>query len=176
MRRFRQLELADRALIAKCRARRLSVSEIARVTGFHKATISRELRRNEGYYGGYWSAVAQHKRNKRNQRATRKRATTIRPDTWIWIKAKLRAKWSPEQIAGRSKIDGPQRVSHEAIYLRIRKDRRNGGRLYELLRRAHKHRYRPQGKGKPKILNRMDISTRPTIVNKRIRLGDLEGI
>lgn len=177
MRRFSQIKTWDRAIIAKCHKRRMSVSEIARATGFHKSTISRELARNrKNKFFRYRADWAQEERDERSRAAMKKRRGTIRPDSERWIRQKLAAKWSPEQISGRSAIDGPQRVSHEFIYQFIARDKERGGRLFEHLRTSQKRRYRFKSPAKrSKIPNRVDISTRPKIVNKRKRLGDLEG-
>jgi len=46
-----------------------------------------------------------------NQKRRRKKPRTRR-----WVVEKLKLGWSPEQIAGRSKINAPESVSHEYVY------------------------------------------------------------
>ena len=48
-------------------------------------------------------------------------------ETRKWVVERLKSRWSPEQIAGRSKIDGPEPVSHEYVYLLVKQDRKRGG-------------------------------------------------
>jgi transposase, IS30 family len=176
MRRFQQLDECDRFRIARCLKKGLTLTEMSKVTGFHKSTISRELSRNQTEKGQYRPKGAQKKRDHRNQTASRGRKNTIRSTTRRWIANRLRDKWSPEEISGRSKIDGPQSVSHQYVYNFICRDKERGGYLHLNLRRTGRHRYRTKKMGKnEKIKNRADISTRPKIVEKRIRLGDLEG-
>nr|WP_244140774.1 IS30 family transposase [Kaistella flava (ex Peng et al. 2021)] len=84
--------------------------------------------------------------------------------------------YSPEQIVGRSKVDKVSMVSGERIYQYIWEDKRRGGKLYRHLRTQGK-KYKKRGHLKDKrglIVGRVDISQRPSIVEKKNRLGDLE--
>lgn len=125
----------------------------------------------------HWSARdAQQRRNYRvwlaNQKRRRKSAETRR-----WVIAKIRQGWSPDQIAGRSKIEAPEQVSHEYVYQLVYRDKKRGGKLYRLLKRFGRRKqrfnsreYNPR-QGAP---NRVGIEERPAIVEQRRRLGDLE--
>ena len=89
----------------------------------------------------------------------------------------LNEDYSPEQIAGRAKLEGRECVSHERIYQYVWQNKKsNTGILYKHLR--HKGRkYRKRGASKDSrgcIKNRVDISLRPAIVDQKTRLGDLE--
>ena len=126
----------------------------------------------------YWSysrnSADIHARWRRREASQRPR---IQPKTQEWIREKLEMGWSPQQIAGRSLIDGPQRVSHEYIYRLVIRDKKAGGGLYRRLRRFGK---RKQRLGKrtysgPGITDRVSINQRPKAVKRRSRLGDLEG-
>ena len=64
-------------------------------------------------------------------------------------------------------------VSDQWIYEYIRTDREQGGSLYKHLRRAGKP-YKGRKVYRGKIKNRIDISARPDLINKRLRLGDWE--
>ena len=50
--------------------------------------------------------------------------------------------WSPEQIAGRLKLEGRKSISHATIYQRIFIDKKAGGDLYTHLRSKNKRRKR----------------------------------
>lgn len=95
-----------------------------------------------------------------------------------WVIQKLKQHWSPEQIAGRSKIDAPEPVSYEFVYRLLIDDRKRGGKLYRLLKRFGRRKQRlgkrlyPSG---PVIPNRTGIEHRPKGIDRRSRIGDLEG-
>lgn len=44
--------------------------------------------------------------------------------------------WSPEQISGWLSLHGQASISHERIYLHILEDKRQGGTLYQYLRKG----------------------------------------
>jgi len=113
---------------------------------------------------------AEQRRYWSNQRRTRKHKRVRR-----WIISKIKLGWSPSQIAGRSKLDGPESISHETIYQIIYRDRKTGGQLYRLLPRHGRRKQRfNEREYQNCIPNRVDINKRPRIVEKRARLGDLE--
>ena len=208
---FKQLTSRDRLMISKLKAKKLSLSEIARRIGKDKSTVSRELRRNSvpvdphdrsflrGIDHPLWKeerlddfllteppepqsdyvwihGEAQTQRDLRVWRANQKRRRK-QPDTRKWVIAKLRSGWSPQQIAGRSKIDGPESVSHEYVYALLQRDRRRGGRLYQLLKRFGKRKQRLSARTYPipaAATDRVSIDERPAIVETRRRLGDCE--
>jgi len=121
------------------------------------------------------------------------------------VKRKIRADWSPEEIACRLWVDYPNndcmRISHElkakrdrliqvdypnndcmrisleTIYQWIYLDAGQGGELYTHLRRHHKKRRKQKryGSGHGLIPGRVSISERPKIVDHRERFGDWEG-
>ena len=71
--------------------------QMATVVGVHKATISRELRRNRGLRG-YRPHQAHHLAQARQ---VTKRRARLAPTTWQQVEALVREAWSPEQIRGR---------------------------------------------------------------------------
>ena len=64
-------------------------------------------------------------------------------------------------------------VSHERIHQFVRKDKNDGGVLFENLRHKLKHRKRPIGK-RFRIKCRVSIEERPEIVDQKSRFGDWE--
>jgi IS30 family transposase len=54
---------------------------------------------------------------------------------WGQVCRRLRAWWSPEQIAGRFRQAGADGISYQTIYRRIQEDQLAGGTLYQCLRR-----------------------------------------
>ena len=84
--------------------------------------------------------------------------------------------YSPEQIAGRCKLEGRPYVSYECIYQYIWEDKMRKGQLYLHLRH-HGRKYRKRGAAKDsrgKIRDQVSIDERPEIVASKIRFGDLE--
>jgi IS30 family transposase len=146
-------------------------SQIAIVVGCHKSTISRELRRNCGQKG-YRPYQADELAFDRQCDAYRAR---IAPQTWQQVERLLRQEWSPEQIAGRLKLEQQPTVSHECIYLYIYADKRRGGTLHRHLRSQKKQRKRYSGYiRRGQIPNRISIDKRPQIVASKSRFGDWE--
>jgi len=147
-------------------------SQIAAHVGCHKSTISRELRRNCGLKG-YRPYQANEMAYDRQCEAYRSR---IAWDTWQQVERLLRQDWSPEQIAGRLKLEKRSTVSHEWIYLYIYLDQRRGGTLHQHLRSQKKQRKRYSGYiRRGQIPNRTSIEKRPKIVDRKGRFGDWEG-
>jgi len=73
-------------------------------------------------------------------------------------------------------LDGIFCVSHECIYQYIWKDKKQGGHLFEKLRHTGR-KYRKGGDSKDKrgiLKDRVSIDDRPTIVDEKVRFGDLE--
>lgn len=146
-------------------------TSIAALVACHKSTISRELRRNCGPRG-YYPLSADKAAHKRHREAYQPRITA---ETWQQVELLLGQQWSPEQIAGRLKLEQQPTVSHERIYLYIYADKRRGGTLHSHLRSQKKQRKRYSGYiRRGQIPNRVSIDERPTIVASKGRFGDWE--
>jgi IS30 family transposase len=146
-------------------------TEIAMLVSCHKSTISRELRRNCGAKG-YRPYQANELAYDRQCAAYRAR---IAWQTWQQVERLLRQDWSPQQIAGRLKLEQQARVSHEWIYLYVYADKRRGGTLHQHLRSQKKQRKRYNGYiRRGQIPNRLSIEKRPKIVADKRRFGDWE--
>ena len=150
-------------------------TEIARVVGKHKSTISREIVRNSGERG-YRPIQAQRLCEQRKQGKYKGRFSA---SDWHLIEYLLSAhQWSPEQICLRLKEDGILEISHERIYQHIILDKQTGGDLYTHLRERAKRRKR-YGSGKERrgqIPNQVSIDERPKDVDARDEPGaDWEG-
>ena len=88
--------------------------------------------------------------------------------------ARLQLRWSPEQIHGRLQYEGQDLVvSTRAIYAFIKKNPRLHLEKH-LRRRGKPYRYH-KAKHFNTTLGRCPISNRPSVVDKLMRLGDLEG-
>jgi len=149
----------------------LCQSQIAKIIGVHKSTISREMLRNRGLRG-YRPRQAHLFAEDRRARAVKAR---IPPDTWNLVKRLLRVDWSPEQISGWLDSEFQIQISHEWIYQFILKDKRQGGNFYLHLR-CKKQRRKRYGSTSyhGQLLNRVSIDKRPAVVDARSRIGDWE--
>ena len=178
-----QLTTDERYQITYLHMNGLSPAEIGRRLGRHRGTIGRELARNTDSMGGYHYLSAQARADTRRRIASRR----YKLDTPGSIAAKavregLKQRWSPEQIAGRLRLDHPDNsaawVSHETIYQWVYREAQSGRVSYQRLRRSRKYRRRRiPGERKAKrgaIPGRIGIEKRPAVVDFRGRFGDWE--
>jgi IS30 family transposase len=151
-----------------------SQAEIARRLKRHPATISRELRRNRSPHG-YWASAAQAKAEAR--RSNRPWTCKMeRPEVARYVRERLRLRWSPDEIAGRSRDDFPRdphrRVSRQTIYTWIH-SHRAAAYWRRYLRRLGRVRRRGENRGQLPAC--VSIEGRPAVVDRRARYGDWEG-
>ena len=130
MRQYTLLTQEHRYQISALLPAKKSISEIARITGCHKSTVSREVRRNRSERG--------YRPKQANRLAKKRKAMTSAKITsfgWLYIEYLLGEHHSPEQITGRFRLLDWQDVpSHETIYKYIYRDKKVGGDLYKALR------------------------------------------
>ena len=178
MRTFKQITYRDRVMISRLKACGFSLSDIARRLGKNKSSISRELKRNDErfgdeHYGGWIAEEAQRYRNLRTWKANQvRRRKTL--ETKKWVIERLKDGWSPQQIAGRSKVDGPEALSHECVYQMILLNKKKGGKLYKMLKRFNKRKSRFNLRTYQEDPLRPSIRRRPKEVDALKRCGDLE--
>ena len=173
-RAFSHLTQNQRSQLAALRATKISLIKIAKILQVHTTTISRELARYTNAQGVY-DPIAAH------QQAQRKKSVSSGPYKLVGelknrVISHLQEQWSPEQIAGRLRLEGII-MSHEAIYQFIWADKKTGGLLYKNLRHSGKTDKKRSGKnaGRGLIPGRIDISQRPQEVELKSRCGDWEG-
>jgi len=90
--------------------------EIAETIGVHKATISRELRRNRGRRGYRPKQAHQFAIARRGKAESR-----ITDEDWGLIEELICLDWSPEQISDQFGKEQRLKISHEWIYQYIYK-------------------------------------------------------
>lgn len=170
MPKYKRVTLEDRSQIRALLNLSQSYSEISETLGFHKSTISREVRRNR--LNGLYQPKQAH-RMYLHRRVSCHRPAAIQGQTKGLVEGSLRRKWSPEQVSGRLRVEKGIRISHETIYRYIRKERRAGGELWKCLRRK-KNRGMTRYAFKKRKKNELNISERPKAANSRERIGDWE--
>lgn len=176
--RYQQLTQEPRYHISGLRKAGMTLREIAKETGLHYSTVSRELRRNSSSYG-YDPKLAQKQSTERRSgaRKAHKRTETGQEI----IRSALSLNWSPETISQRmhQECNLGETLSHSTIYRRVEENRQQGGGWHRNLPRYGKTRWkggkRNNRAGVKHIPDRVDISERPAVVDSRSRVGDWEG-
>lgn len=175
---FTHLTLDEREQIRILRLQKLSSSAIARILGRAKSTIAEEVKRHL-HHNGY-EPVRAHGHARVVRRKSRKPQKMNVPSIEKFVKDGLLKGWSPEQIAGRMRIEFPRspamRISHQCIYDWLERDKKSGGIWYKQLRINNKKRKRHRVKAprKVNIANRKGIEERPQSVETRRFYGDWE--
>jgi IS30 family transposase len=178
----RCLTFAEREEIALFKAAGDSVRLIAERVGRSPSTISRELRRNADPRGGY-RATSAHALAW--ERAARPKPAKLATNLVLRSKVEhdLKKRYSPEQIAGRLRVEFPGQpemwVSTETIYQSLYVQSRGALRreLTACLRtgRALRHPSRHAGQRKNRIPDMINISERPPEAADRAVPGHWEG-
>ena len=170
---YKHLTLEERYQIAVGLKLGLPRPMIASMIKRDLSTLGRELRRNASGRG--YDATQAHALARARMRA-RANAPRISDRVWAYAEQRLGELWSPEQIAGRAKLERLGRISHESIYQRIYADKRAGGTLHLALRcqKPRRIRYGAKRHRRGVIRNAVSIDQRPAIVDQRRRFGDWE--
>ena len=177
------LSLAEREEISRAAVIGHSIRSIAARLGRSASTISREIERNGGRIG-YRANAADQAAWDRAHRPKQCKLVENRPLARV-VSDKIRARWSPEQIAGwlRQTYPGDEswQVSHETIYRSLFIQAR-GALKKELLehlrrtrgmRRSRHHTQKTEIHGQ--ITDAVSISERPASVEDRAIPGHWEG-
>ena len=150
--------------------KRLKVTEVASNLGVHRSTIYRTIK-----YLTHtkWEPICISTQNKfRKRKCNKFRKFNLKVENYIIDHIKIG--WSPEVISGRMYKEIKSRISFKTIYCYIKQNKQNGGKLYKFLHHKGK-RYKYGSSNRGSIRDRVDISLRPPIVEKKVRIGDLEG-
>ena len=182
---YKQLDLAQRYKIECYLRLGKSQSEIAKLIGVHRSTISRELNRNVGKRGlhcGVYRGAAAHQKAWQRHHCKYKRTKL----TWA-LKYQIKhwmehERLSPELISVELRLAGLEGLSHERIYQWIwacKKSNKQEDRpfksLYNYLRHGRRRRKRGNYKdNRGSIKDRISIEQRPKVVDLRNRIGDIE--
>jgi len=169
----KQFTESDRAVLAQLLALHVSKKEIAQRLNKHRTSIDRELARNSGPLG-YLPVEAQQRAMARRRLIPRRREKLNDPRVREYVEHGLEQCWSPEQIAGRSRLDFPRdkerQLSRQTIYDWIDQPQRR--EIWRPLLRLAQRRKRPESSRLP---GGVSITGRPAVVDQRLRFGDWEG-
>jgi IS30 family transposase len=178
----RYLSREERCEIARLAEAEWSLRDIAKQLGRSPSTISRELDRNLGERGAYQPERA-HQLALRRRRRPKLTLLQRHPRLKAWVQERLDEHFSPEQVAGRLRVefgdDETMRISHETIYQAIYVHPR--GELKRQLR-AHLRTGRPTRRRRNSrkhrggaIIDPVSIHARPAEIEARLVPGHYEG-
>lgn len=176
---YKHITTDERDFLQSALVLQLDMAIIARIIGKHSATIYRETKRNttKGYYIAAGAQVKAVARRYESKPLPKQGNTVLMQD----ITHRFLQDHSPEQIAGRLKLEYPgqkeRQASTELIYQYLYNCVSAEPELKAHFRQGQKKR-RKRLSGKDKrgcIPNRKFIDKRPAIVEKKVRLGDWEG-
>lgn len=154
-----------------------SVRSIASALKRSPSSVSREIRKNR-VNSSYDAGKAIHKAYVRRLKS-KYQGMKIRqnPELERYVKERLVKHWSPEQIAGRLRLENNSQtvISHRVIYKYL--ESVYGWLFKKYLKYQGKyHRFSGHRRSKEKLIkNRTFIDQRPLIINQRKRFGDFEG-
>lgn len=163
------LTFRERQILYRLIKKGVPKAEVARLMGRDRSTIYRELNRNSGQRG-YRPQQAQRLADKRREACCRP-CKMDDPQIHQYVSERIAKRWSPDQIAGRSRVDFPRApdrwLSRQTIYTWIHCWQPD---WHELLRRGGRP---PERRGK--LTDCVRIDGRPEVINRRRRFGDWEG-
>lgn len=179
---YSQITLDERRKIERWHAAKISVDVIAEKLGRHRSTIFRELKRNRFddpemlELAGYYGPIADTK--SKDRRGNRRKLVRL-PQLREAIIERIRHGWSPEQVAGRLKLEGGRHgmtVCHETIYRFAYSKDGQAIKLWHHLperraRRRPRHARRRHGR---RFSPHLSILHRPDIVRERQQFGHWE--
>ncbi len=177
---YSHLRLDERRKLANWFEAKMPIAKIADRLGRDASTIYRDIKRNRytdkeiPELNGYHALIAQ---DKYEQRRAIHRKMVVNPELKTAIEDRLEAGWSPEQIAGRMRLERHRiRVSHETIYrFAYSKD----GRAEQFYRHLPEHRRRRRPRGyrrhqRGHIFATQSLSYRPERIAERSVFGHWE--
>lgn len=168
MRKYRRVACEHRWQIYVLLKTGISMRQAAKEINFHRSTLYRERKRNQVANGAYYPVAAQEMAKRRRKKC--RKARKIKGELELKVVSLLCEQWSPEQIAGRLRLEKGGQICHQSIYTFTKKNQL----LIPLLRTYNK---RGAGRIRQRRTNdfgRLCISQRPRVVEGRKRLGDWE--
>ena len=174
---YPHLSLDERRKIANWRYAKTPVAEIADRLYRDASTIYREIKRNSVRFDDQPELNGSHAFNAQDKCKDRRaihRTLIVYPELMAAVRSGFDAGWSPEQIAGRMRLERhPMRVSHETIYRYAYSKDGRAEKFYQHLPR-HRRNRRPRGMHKQhgsRFLEDLAIKHRPKAVGDRVQFG-----
>lgn len=179
--KYRHFSIEERENIQERLWHKESIRTIAKRLGRSPSSVAREIKRNMPPERMRYTPRVAHARALVH-RTYRGRTERLKNDAIrTYVTDRLKAKWSPEQIAGKIKDDLCEQISHEAIYQFVYArvspyGKVRGEDLRPYLRRRRKRRV-PKGARRCQRMKPYGVSieVRPQVVDYKTRYGDWEG-
>lgn len=171
---YRRLTQEERYQIQAWLATGISLRRSARLLCRSPSTVVREVRRGNTL-SGYKAKFAQKRALLLRHHPFFERRK-IRGKLEQYVRGKINSDWSPEQISGRMRMEGFERISYVTIYRYLERDKSLKSNLWthlRLLRRDRRYKVSTRRR-KTYLPDRVMIDQRPAIVEKRCRVGDYE--
>lgn len=182
--KYNRLNLKERVIIETLLREKKSKSYISKTLARSRSTISREINKwvtvsEDVYSAELANWFARFNTNNKRTKDKISNNSLLR----FYVFKGLLSGWSPEQIAGRIKIDYPKdttmTISHEAIYKYIynKPQGQLNKKLIKLLTRAKSRRKKRKNNPKKtnRIINQVSIDNRPEHIELRNEIGHWEG-
>lgn len=166
--RYKHIDKCTRMELAILRKKGYSIRAIARELGINPSSLSRELRRNSSRDKRYNPRKAHHKAYVR-RKYSKYEGMKICKDSWLenYVKEKLCAGWTPEEISGRLKADYRTSViSFKSIYKWLYSVRGQDYTIFLPSRHDRPRRWKKRGK-RVLIPDRVFIDHRPLEASER---------
>lgn len=175
MKSYTHFTLSERVCLEEMRKQGKNISEIARIMGRNKSTISRELKRNSNKQGIYNSWGAYSKATSRRKKCVRKPRLTKDSELYNYIKEKIQQLWSPEIIAAKWNKEHPNdTIGFVTIYNALQNKLFEGVTAKSHLRRRGKKRCSKRNKFNT-IHPEHTIHERSKEIEERKHCGHWEG-
>jgi IS30 family transposase len=183
MKSYKHLTIIERETLAYNLIQRKSLGEIAKIMGYHKSSLSREISNSHQSIYSYRALTAAVFSSNRQTVPKRPKKIDQSPLLQEYIHNHLKEGWSPEEVAGRLKLEYPNepsmQISHESIYtyLYVLPRGELKKQLLGYLAQSHRKRLK-RGNSHSKrgqIPNMTSIDERPKEVEDRTIPGHWEG-
>lgn len=173
---YKHLNQEQRYYIDIKKSNNTAIKKISKAIKVHRSTVYRELARNKMSNGNYYYLAAHGKSTVIWAKAKKNTAfAKFRGKVLEFIISELKIHTSPVAISGRLRLRMKVKISSTSIYRYTNYDRSIGGKLFKYLPHSGK-KYKTVSSKASKNRNRVDISQRPKIADKKIRIGDHEAI
>ncbi|MCA9370303.1 IS30 family transposase [Candidatus Woesebacteria bacterium] len=176
--KYTQLKESERVVIEVLLEEGKSMRAISKRLGRNVGTVSREIQRNRNQNSGQYVAIKAHTKAVKRLKYQRYKAPLKNPKVFLYVREKLRELWTPEEIAGRLRIDHPKEsIHHETIYRYIYNTKKTRGmKLWRYLKYHRKKRMRKYGRKvqSTKIKDIKRIDNRDKSILLRTNIGHWE--
>jgi IS30 family transposase len=158
----------------------LKQNKIAELLGKSPGAICQEIKKNStrGKYDAWYAKV----KVKNRRIAANQRFRKLENNVWLrnYVIRKIDEDWSPEQISGRLKRKYPEdkkrQIGKDAIYKYLYEQRKDLVKHLRCQKGKYRRRYGTRIREKEReLMKKKRIDKRPSVVEKRERIGDWEG-